>query len=329
MQDATQIPLNDRHSAVAVDASSTGGTKARAVEVLLNVKSGRGAEGPSIDDLRRWLSEAGLEASITTLGPKDDIPSKARQAAENGAEVVVVAGGDGTINGVASGLVGTSAAMGIIPFGTFNYFARSLGIPEDPQEAIAVIARGQPQSLKLGKINDKLFLNNASLGLYPLILRRRETVYKRWGRSRIAAYWTLLAGILRPPRPLSLKITADGEVHDLRTPLAFVSSNAYQLRQFGGDGADCVESGKLALLLAQDTSGLRLFVQVVKMALGFAVRNRDFRLICASDIRITAQRKSLLVARDGERDQIAGPFHLRMQTDALQVIAPSQDVDKR
>lgn len=317
-----------RHDSAANSAQQPQAEPVRRAHLLVNVKSGRGSESPRFDDIERAFADQGIEVEITRLGPRDDIAGLARKAAENGAGVVISGGGDGTMNGVASGLVGTDTAMGILPLGTFNYLARSLDIPETLDEAVATIAQGRRVSLNVGMVNDRLFLNNASFGIYPQILRERETVYARWGRSRLAAYWSVLRTMARLPRPLALRISAGGEIFEQNTPLAFAVTNAFQLRQMGLDGAEQIEAGQIALLVAPDVSRARLLLNGLRLMLGLAEKNREFQLICADEIRIEARRKSLLVARDGERTRIKAPFALQMHKGALTVIAPAEAAKK-
>lgn len=291
-------------------------------QVLVNLKSGRGAGHPDIQDLQRAFEDNGIDAQIIRLTPGEDIPARAAQLARDGADLVVAAGGDGTICAVASGLVGTQTAMGVIPQGTFNYFGRSLDIPEDAVEAIAVIARNRRKALPVGIINDRVFLNNASLGIYPQILRTRETVYARWGRSRVAAYWSVLKTMLRLPRRLKLQVTVDGETREIKTSLLFAVSNAFQLEQMGLEGAECIEAGQLAVLIAPNAGRMGLLKNGLALMLGRAQRDQDFDLLCAQSLHITCKRKSLLVARDGERTRIKGPFDLELRQGALTVLTP-------
>ena len=274
--------------------------------VLVNLKSGRGSGQPDVQDLERAFREHGIDAHIIRLSPGDDIPARAAQLARDGAELVVAAGGDGTICGVASGLVGTQTVMGVIPLGTFNYFGRSLDIPETAPEII----------------NDRVFLNNASLGIYPQILRTRETVYARWGRSRVAAYWSVLKTMVRLPRRLKLQVTVDGETREIKTSLLFAVSNAFQLEQMGLEGAECIEAGQLAVLIAPNRGRIGLLKNGIALMLGLAQRDQDFDLLCAQSLHITCNRKSLLIARDGERTRIRGPFNLELRQGALKVLTP-------
>ncbi|MBI4703237.1 MAG: diacylglycerol kinase family lipid kinase, partial [Deltaproteobacteria bacterium] len=96
----------------------------------------------------------------------------------------VAAGGDGTVSAVASHLLGSDRTLGILPLGTFNYVAREFGIPLTVEDAIRVIAGGTERIVDVGEVNGRAFLNNAGLGGYVKIVRRRERVFRSWGRSR-------------------------------------------------------------------------------------------------------------------------------------------------
>jgi diacylglycerol kinase family enzyme len=210
----------------------------------------------------------------------------------------------------------------VIPLGTFNYFARSLELPEELPEAVAVVAEGAPRPVRIGEVNGKIFLNNASLGAYPAILERREQVYRKWGRSRIAAYWSVLSTLVRLKARLQLTVSADGETRAFRTPLAFVANNPYQLEMVGLDGADCVSAGHLALFIAPDSSRLGMLAHALRLAGGATSPDRDFELLCGDEIRMETKRRRLLVARDGERARLDGPFSFRVRHDALRVLLP-------
>lgn len=296
--------------------------------VMANSKSGRGSEKQRLSQIMDGLSARGADAVLRSLEKGENFGRATRNEVNKGAQMIIAAGGDGTMSGVAEALMGTDTAMGIVPLGTFNYFARSLGVPEDIEGALDVIACGYRLQTSVGCLNDRLFLNNASLGIYPQILRTRETTYAKWGRSRIAAYWSVVQTMMRLPKPLKLEITVDGQHEIVKTPLAFVVSNAFQLRQMGLEGADCIEQGQLALLIAHNTGRVGLLRNGAALLMGRAEKNRDFRLICAPSLLLQSQRKSLLVARDGEREKMSGPFEAEMRVSALNVIAPEQETQK-
>ena len=250
------------------------------------------------------------------------IAEEAERAIADDFPTVVAAGGDGTICAVAAVLAGTGRRLGILPMGTFNYFARGLGLPEDLSAAVDLIATGEAHPICVGDVNGRVFLNNASLGLYPAILQTRETTYSHWGRSRLAAHWSVLVTFLNFYHPLALTVTVDGVPLRTRTPLAFVARSAYQLDLFDLEGADCIRNHRFALFLAPDVNRWQLLFYALRLAWGRMEAGRDFELICGDDIVIETRRRRRLLARDGERERLSSPFRFRIRKDALCVIAP-------
>jgi diacylglycerol kinase family enzyme len=271
-----------------------------------------------------------IETAMEVLGPGavlrrvrgEELDDAARDAVARGFDAVVAAGGDGTIMTVAGTLLDRGTRFGVLPFGTFNYFARGLGIPEDPKGAAEVILGGLTRKVSLAEVNGQVFLNNISLGIYPAILRAREDVYARWGRRRMAAHWSAAKTFLQFQRPLFLTIRADGEERRVRTPLLFVARSAYQLESFGLAGADCVADGRFAVFVAPDTGRAGMFHKAFRLVRKTMSEGRDFDLLCASEVTIATRSRHLTVACDGEKIRMRTPLRLRLHPDALEVFTP-------
>lgn len=299
------------------------------VHVLVNRGSG-GQDQDRLDRVRAAMRAAlGHDGAVVAEVSPRRIAEAARNAARAGAGTVVACGGDGTIAGVSEGLKDEAAQeggarLGVLPAGTFNYFARGLGIPLDLEGAARAIAAGATRALTVGEVNGRLFLNNASLGVYPAILREREDVYRRYGRSRVAAYWSVLRTMQNFRRPLRLRIEHDQGEISVRTPLAFVGSSAYQLDRLGIDGAGAVRDGKLALLIAPDEDGGALIRRAMRLGARMAVKGEDYRLIVSSRLRIETGSGTRLLARDGERERMRGPFEIAARPGALRVAVPKE-----
>ena len=125
--------------------------------------------------------------------------------------MVVAAGGDGTLNAVAQAVLGSGCAFGVLPQGTFNYFSRTHGIPADTARRMQVLLHEQAQPVQVGLVNERVFLVNASLGLYPKLLEDREGWKQQFGRSRLVAFGAGLATLLRGHRSLRLHIDVHGQ----------------------------------------------------------------------------------------------------------------------
>lgn len=290
--------------------------------VVLNAASGRGEHGGTVDDIIAAFRAEGCSARVDLLRDGARAPDAARAAQERGHRVVVAAGGDGTIAAVAGALAGRGGCMGILPLGTFNYFARSLGLPETMEDAVQVITHGAVRPTRLARINDTVFLNNASLGAYPAILREREQVYRRWGRSRAAAYWSVIRTLVQLRRPLRATITADGETRRYRTQLVFAVNNAFQLNELGLQGADEIARGRMVVFIAPDQGRVGMLRNAVAIAAGRAERHRNFEMMTGADIRVEVLGPARSVACDGERRLMQAPFALRVWPEALDIMVP-------
>ena len=297
--------------------------------IILNVGSGQRDTKSEPENIAAAFANAGATCTIKLIHDGTQIVAQTRAAAAEGFTTIVAAGGDGTICAVASALQGSDVVMGILPLGTFNYFARSLDLPMELDPAVRVIVAGQTRPLRVAKVNDRVFLNNASLGAYPAILETREGIYKRWGRSRFIAYWAVLKTLSTVRPPLHLRVTADGESHVVRSPLVFVVNNAYQLTQLSVAGADHIEDGKLVVFIAPHTGRIEMIRMAVVIALGRGLPDRKFEVLSGSDILIERLGRAVghrqTIARDGERERLAGPFHLQVIENALNVLVPETD----
>ncbi|MBV7407992.1 diacylglycerol kinase family protein [Maritimibacter sp. DP1N21-5] len=296
-----------------------------ATHAIVNANSGR-EEGVSIrDTLADCVGAAGGTLTMHEVRRGDDLPGVARRALDAGATTVVAAGGDGTLCGVAQTMAGSGVAMGVIPLGTFNYFARAVGIPEDSAAAIRAICNGRLVSTPVGRINDRVFLNNTSIGVYSAILKQREDTYRRFGRSRLAAYWSVVRALIRFYDPMTMKIDVDGERISVKSPLAFVGNSSFQLERFGLAGADAVRSGKLALYLADDVGRMGLVKHAARLAVGAMQEGRDFRLVTGTEIEIDPGKHKRLVVRDGEKEPMRGPYRIRLVPGALDLVVPEEE----
>ncbi len=292
--------------------------------LVLNGAAGKKDALANENKIRDRLAPNVREYVIYSVRSGTDIARAAQRAAREGADVVVALGGDGTQSAVAGALAGSDTVMGVLPGGTFNYFARELGVGETLDAALDTLLSGRVRRMDVGDVNGRIFLNNASFGVYPKILERREAVYKRWGRSRVAAYWSVLLTLWEMRDPMHLSLTLDGAKRDFYTPLAFVARSAYQLENMGLDGADAVRNGQLALFLAKGRSPRHLITAAFRLALGKTARGQDFDLLIADEILIETRQPRRLLAFDGEKERATGPFHLCVQRNALSVIAPAE-----
>ena len=248
----------------------------------------------------------------------------ARQAIDDGRAIVVAGGGDGTINAVASVLVGTGVAFGVLPLGTLNHFAKDIGVPLDLDGAVATIASGVSKNIDVGEVNGQIFLNNSSLGLYPDIVRDREKQQSRLGRGKwLAALWATLGALRRYPF-LSLRLRLDdGQEHARRTPFVFIGNNAYTMQGFSIGERARLDAGKLSLYVAQRPGRLGLLRLGWSALCGRLAQERDFDVLDAAGFDIDTRHQRIRVATDGEVTVMATPLRYTIRPGALNVIVPT------
>jgi diacylglycerol kinase family enzyme len=244
---------------------------------------------------------------------------------------VIVAGGDGTINSVAQATLPTERPFGILPQGTFNYTTRSQGIPLDTRGATLALLDAQITPMQVGLVNDRVFLVNASVGLYPELLENREVDKHRYGRYRAVAFWSGLKSLLHEHRQLRLEIEHDGDRESVRTPALFVGNNHLQLERAGLAQAEAVERRRLAGVLVKPVSTLSLLWLALRGALGQlggAERVRDFSFRSMSVAARRHPKRLLKVATDGEIHWLKPPLVFSVALKALQLMTPSAPVQE-
>lgn len=296
------------------------------LSLLANDAAGNKDTDADVAAIRARLEPRVRRFTLKSIAKNTDVGEVARSAVQDGADVVAVLGGDGTQSTVAGALAGTSAVMAVLPGGTFNYFARELGVGEGLEQALDTLEVAHVKSIDLGEVNGRVFLNNASFGVYPAILDRREAIYRQWGRSRLMAYWSVVVTLADMRHPMHLRVTSGGQIREFVTPLAFAARSSYQIESFGLEGAEAVRSGHFALFLARSSRRRDLAAAALRLSLGMAVRGTDFEMIVADDIIIESDRTRRLLAFDGEKEWMPGPWHLKLRRNDLRVIVPASDM---
>lgn len=297
--------------------------------IVLNAGSGHDDASQTRAQIEALLTAAGRRYDLQLVDDPTRLADIARRAVEKAKAcggVVVAAGGDGTINAVAQAAHAGRCLFGVLPQGTFNYFSRAHGIPADTVEATRLLLSAQAYPVQVGLVNDRLFLVNASLGLYPQLLEDREAAKQEFGRSRPVALAAALVTLLRQHRQLRLHIENDGRTAEMRTPTLFVGNNALQLEQFGFSEAPAVVEGQLVAVAPRPVGTLAMLGLVLRGALGRLgdadnITSFAFRRISVT----TAARRPgrpVKVATDGEIVWLHSPIEFRVAAEPLQLLKP-------
>ncbi|WP_038341965.1 diacylglycerol/lipid kinase family protein [Acinetobacter sp. A47] len=299
------------------------------LSIIYNQKSGFHAaqQDEEYERLMTFWTQYGFEIQVFELSSQASFDEMMRQVLARHQQsglrgVVVAAGGDGTLNAVAKKLMHTDIPMGIIPLGTFNYVARVLNIPLDVFQAAEVIATGAIQKIHIATINDQIYLNNASLGLYPLFIQKRERYNRRLGRLPLNAYTSGLDVLLREHKSLKLAITVDGHKYPVATPLIFFGNNQLQLSDMKLRIAECAASGKLAGVVVAKSDRLSLLKMLWKLIQGKIDQASDVYSFCAEQIQVDCKKPKLTVALDGELVEMQTPLKFSVEKSALKVMVP-------
>lgn len=239
--------------------------------VVINAASGHTDAEEAITLISGIFEEAGRRYEFLRVEDPSELSTLAAEAVERASAqdgVVVAVGGDGTLSAVAQAVHGRGPAYAVLPQGTFNYFGRVHGIPQDLEKATRALLRARVEPAHVGRVNGHVFLVNASLGLYPQVLEDRETAKQQLGRNRWVAFYSGLRTLAGHVRQLSLEVEQGGQRRLIRTPTLFVGNNELQLERIGiSEGVELV-TGKLAGIAVRETSFLSLLGLALRGALG-------------------------------------------------------------
>ena len=290
--------------------------------ILINPHSGS-AGGDASERVAAALRRAGIDGGVETLRP-DQLEARAKAAVEEGVKLIVAAGGDGTVSTVAGALSGTTAVLGILPLGTLNHLARDLGIPFDLDEAAAVIAAGQQRIVDVARLNDRVFVNNSAIGLYPLFVADRQAQQQRLGRSkRLAMFFAGLRTLARFHHHRLTLTVNDGHSATIETPLLFVGNNDYRLELGGAGRRDALDGARLGVIVMRRMGRVGFFMAMVRALAGRSRSGDMIRLDNVQRLTVATRRALLTVSIDGETRRLAPPFDYRIDPAALGVIAPA------
>jgi len=235
--------------------------------------------------------------------------------------MIVTAGGDGSVSAAASVVAGTDAALGVLPLGTLNHFAKDLGIPLDLAEAAAVLARGRTVSVDIGDANGRPFINNASIGMYASLVSERAAM-QRVGRGKWIAHGLAAIRVWRRYRYLRVVLDVDGERRTVRTPFVFVGNNEYQLSGLELGGRKVLAAGRLHVCMAPGMSRGGVARLIMEAIFGDVCNLDGFDSFTAAAVALSAGTSRLQASLDGEVVMLDNPLTFRSRPGALRVVVP-------
>lgn len=249
----------------------------------------------------------------------------AERALAEGAGTLIAAGGDGTVNAVASAIIasGSDAVLGVLPVGTLNHFAKALQIPLDLEQAVAVIAQGTTNLVDVGEVNGRIFVNNSSLGVYPtMVVLRRSHEKLGWGKW-VALLRAFVMSVRRMPS-IHLRLTTGETRIERKTPIVFVGNNEYEMQGVRAGQRNRLDDGRLYVCIATARSSMGLLYLIVLALIGRLKDHDEFEEFSTGEAVLESRRSLIRVSLDGEVTLMKTPLHYRIRPGSLRVIAPSQ-----
>jgi diacylglycerol kinase family enzyme len=298
-------------------------------EVVMNAGSGRTKAQARKACVERVLRGGGRKVEVRLVRHPRELPQQiaaAIAAAQASGGAVVAAGGDGTINAVVQQVLGSGLLFGALPQGTFNFFGRNHGLSEDIETAARDLLQAQVREVQVGLVNDRVFLINASLGLYRRLLQDRERYKQRLGRARWVALWAGLRTLLGTHRQLNLCMRGpQGEVSEEVLTLV-ACNNRLQLEGMGLDAAGSVEKGRLLGVRLRPQSRMALFKLALRGLAGRWADTPDGEAFGFDSLLVTptsARRATLRVGLDGEVVRMRPPLEFKVSEQRLSLLVPA------
>ena len=294
------------------------------IGAVINEKAGTLSQQQNeerLETIREHL-KARVSPGCLAIVPASDVRREVQRLVDEGVDVLVIGGGDGTVSTAASLVGNTEVALAVLGIGTWNHFARDLGVPLDPVEAIRLLDEMKIGQVDLGEVNGHTFINNASLGIYPLLVREREDKeqnhgWRRWQAQAVATFNALR----RLPR-MRLKVEDDQYTVHRLTPFLFVGNNEYHGAITIGSTRSSIDGGRLWLCLAH-VSGVRAMFRVIWQILvkGFDnADNLETRLV--TEITVHSRSSKMTIAVDGETHRLNTPLKFMVRKKGLRVVVP-------
>jgi len=290
-------------SSLSVIVNSSGGT-ARRLGDALETK------------LRDAFAAAGHEADPLIV-PGDRI---ARAIAATDSEVVAVGGGDGTVATAAAVLSGTGRRLAVLPLGTLNHFARAIGVDGTLEQAATVAVSGKVQAVDLGELGGRVFVNNASIGLYARMVADRDRRHlPKWLATVPAAFH-----VLANPGARRTALTIDGERRRVKTPLLFIGNNRYALSAGHVGERESLSDGLLSLYAVAPRGRAGLVLSALRILFGRFDPHSDFAALAEGREILVEGHGDHHVALDGEVLEPEFPLTVSIRPRALSVMVPAE-----
>jgi diacylglycerol kinase family enzyme len=289
--------------------------------VIINERAGTATKPDAGPEIQSVFEKHGARARLERVRDPGDLAARARQAASRG-DVLVAAGGDGTVSAVAGVAVAAGATLGVLPMGTLNHFAKDVGLPLDLEGAVKVIVAGHVRTLDAGDVNERIFVNNSSVGLYPQMVWHREAEQRR-GRRKWTAFGIAVVNTWRDYRMIAASLNVNDSMTVVRTPFIFIGNNVYTAEGFRLGGRSRLDEGKLSIFAAPECGRFEILGLPLRAISGrLRTNGTPFVGFQTEKVTVDVMHRRVSVAVDGEVVTMTPPLVYRVRPRSLNVLVP-------
>ena len=287
------------------------------IKIIVNPKAGSGKAREIGFRTEKHLCDLGIEYSLdSTFRPKGAV-SLAKKATRDGFDLIIVVGGDGTVNEVANGMIGSLSTLAVIPAGHHNNFAKMLGLDtKDIKSAIDTALGSGTRLIDVGKINGVFFVNGIGIGLNAKAANRIEEKYQKSNRKD--NYLMKILSELRGFEPPYLSIKMDDMVLYSKTALAKIANGPFHGKGYRTVPQALADDGYLDVCVLNHTNKLRLLSHLPRFFGGRL--KKPYPLTTFKAARITIDSKDPISAvYDGELIETSSPFDIEVAAEKIAV----------
>ena len=302
------------------------------VAVVLNTDAGRMAtyrKGRIVERILEAFSSRQVIPHLV-LADGDSICEALRSAHALGPDILVVGGGDGSVNAVAQILSGSDIPLGILPLGTFNHLAKDLRIPMSLEAAVTNILSGKTAKIDLAEANGEPFVNTSTLGVVADFVKTRNRLRSRRG---LAVKWlsivhAIIEASIRFPL-VEIRIRIGKRVEKRKTCFAMVGNNAFDKGLFiSKGGRSALNRNRLSLYIGKCGGRASMAILAIRMLIGSRKQYGDMDAILAEELMVESPLDRLMISADGELKWMRVPVRFRILPKALRVLTPLGNEDR-
>ena len=294
------------------------------ITLVMNSGAGNDDKATARDLIVQKLKEAGIAVTLAEISGANVVTvcNTAAKDAKADGSLVVAAGGDGTVNCVASACIKHDVPMGVIPMGTYNYFARDLGIAPDIEGAIAVLVTGQLTTTAVGLLQDQIFVNNASFGTYARVVKNREMDKKKFGRYRIVALLSDIRSLYAPAKNYTLRIGTGDMAKNCRTTMIFAGINKFQMENLGIPLAEKAGRTQMSVTIMKPATRWEMTRILLRGLFRQLPQDDRIDVLHAETFTVDAPAAPIVCVVDGEIVNLTLPLEFKLLPDQLRVMTP-------